>query len=84
MPDPDPDPDPLVEFNSTPAIDDTSPYGIITDIGNLRNQGYSNAQIKANAKAAYEAGNITAAQYQMYMQYSGSTGTTTTNGGGTR
>ena len=53
------------------VIDYTSPYGIITDIADLKTKGYSSAQIKANAKAAYEAGQITGAQYQMYVQYAG-------------
>ena len=61
---------PAVEFNST-GIDETSPYGVITDIDSLKGQGFTAAQIKANAKAAYEAGKITAAQYQMYVQYAG-------------
>lgn len=52
-------------------VDATSPYGIATDIDNLRKQGLSSAQIKTSAKAAYENKQITAAQYQMYVQYSG-------------
>ena len=61
---------PTVEFNE-PAIDETSPFGIISDIDALRKQGYTSAQIKANAKAAYDAKQITGAQYQMYVQYAG-------------
>lgn len=57
-------------FNE-PEIDENSPYGVITDIGNMRSQGFSSAQIKANAKAGFEAGDLTAAQYQMYVQYAG-------------
>ncbi len=62
-----------VEFNSgyTTTIDETSPYGIITDIDGLKKQGFTSAQIKANAKAALVAKQITGAQYQMYVQYAG-------------
>lgn len=63
------------EFNNENAsqteVSATSPYGIATDIDKLRKQGLSSAQIKASAKAAYENKQITAAQYQMYVQYSG-------------
>lgn len=62
---------PTTEFNAAPTIDETSPYGIITDIGSLRKQNFTSAQIKAYAKAAYQAGTITGSQYQMYVQYAG-------------
>ena len=72
-----------VEFNSTTA-DDNSPYGIMTDIAGMKAQGYSAAQIKANAAAAYKSKQITGAQYQMYVQFAGAIGKASTTGGGTR
>lgn len=53
------------------AIDFNSPYGIIYDIDQSRQQGYTNEQLKANAKALYDSGQLTPTQYQMYLQYIG-------------
>lgn len=50
----------------------TGPQTIIADINTQRAQGYTNAQIKQIAKQMYESGAITGAEYQMYVQYSGS------------
>ena len=53
------------------VLDETSPYGIINDIDTLRGQGMSSEDIKAYAKQAALAGQISGSQYQMYVQYSG-------------
>jgi len=50
----------------------SSPYSVIQDINTLRQQGKTNAQIKQYAQQAYNSGAITGAEYQMYVQYSGS------------
>lgn len=48
-----------------------SPYEVIQDIEALKNQGYTSAQIKSNAKKAHSNGQISDDQYQFYVQYSG-------------
>lgn len=63
-----------INFGPDPAAQGTnemSPYDIMTDIGGLKQQGFTASQIVANAKAAHAAQQITDAQYQMYVQYAG-------------
>ena len=59
-----------------------SPYGVIQEIELLKKQGYTSTQIKSNAKKAHSGGQISDAEYQFYVQYSGNSATSSQYLGG--